>query len=307
MSIVSMIKGHRGESGFGYASTAEQVTAGIDLTGKHVLITGVSSGLGLESARVLAMRGAHVLGAARAKDKARDALAAASCARSTPLACELSEPSSVRACVAEVRALGVRLDVLLLNAGVMALPERTIAHGHEMQFLTNHIGHFILVTGLLDALSDRARVVVVASGAHAWAPPAGIQFDDLSFREGYTGRAAYGQSKLANILFARGLTKRFAGTNRTANSLHPGVIQTNLARHMNLAVRIVFPVVSAIAMKSIPQGAATQCYVATHPSLSNVSGEYFADCNVARSSRHGRDEAMAERLWQVSEEIVATI
>ncbi len=300
-----MIKGRRGPSGFGYASTAEEVTEGLDLGGKNILITGINSGLGHESARVFAMRGATVLGAARSHDKASKACEDLA-GEPIPLTCELSSPSSVRACVEQAAEHGP-IDVVLCNAGIMALPERSLAHGHELQFFTNHIGHFMLVTGLLPHLSEDARVVMLSSGAHSWSPEAGIQFDDLSFEQDYRPTRAYGQSKLANLLFARALARRLEGTARTANALHPGVIATNLGRHMSPVVKALTPVVSALAMKSIPQGAATQCYVATHPSLSEVSGEYFADCNVAKSSDHGRDEALAERLWTVSEEIVAEL
>ncbi len=304
MSLVALIRGKRGASGFGYASTAEEVTAGLDLSGKTVLITGANSGLGLETARVLARRGATVLAAARTREKAREVTTTLGGA-AVPLACELSDPDSIRACVAEVKEKGWELDVLLCNAGIMALPERTLAHGHELQFFTNHVGHFMLVTGLLDRLAERGRVVIVSSDAHGWAPPAGIQFDDLSFSSGYTGRAAYGQSKLANILFTRILARRLRGTTKTANVLHPGVIATNLSRHMSPVLRALSPLAEAIALKSIPQGAATQCYLAAHPALEGVSGEYFADCNVGRTSRHARDEAMAERLWETTERIVA--
>jgi WW domain-containing oxidoreductase len=306
MSLVSLVKGRRGASGFGYASTAEEVTAGLDLTGTTVLVTGVNSGLGQESARVLAMRGARILGAARSLDKA-----AAACRdfgrEAVPLACELSDPASVRSCVAAVRALGLELDVLLCNAGIMALPERTLAHGQELQFLTNHIGHFMLVTGLLDLLSDRGRVVMLSSSAHRRAPASGIQFDDLTFARGYRPWVAYGHSKLANLLFARSLAGRFAGTGRTANAVHPGVIATNLGRHLSPVARVVAPIATAIAMKTVPQGAATQCYVAARPELASVTGEYFADCNLRPSTPSGRDLAMAARLWTVTEAIVATL
>lgn len=301
-----MIKGRSGASGFGYASTAEEVTEGLDLSGKTVLITGVGSGLGAESARVLAMRGARVLGAARTKEKAAEATRSLGNG-AIPLACELSEPASVRACVADVRQQGLAVDVLLCNAGVMALPKREVVHGQELQFLTNHIGHFILVTGLLDALTPDGRVVMLSSGAHHRAPEVGIDFDDLSLAKSYSPWGAYGQSKLANLLFAKSLAKRLAGTKKTANAVHPGVIATNLWRHMNVVARVAAPVAAAVAMKNMEQGAATQCYVATHPSLANVSGEYFSDCNVTKPSRHARNEAMAEKLWDVTEAIVAKL
>jgi WW domain-containing oxidoreductase len=305
MSLVALVKGRRGPSGFGYASTAEEVTEGVELGGKTVLITGVNSGLGMESARVLSLRGARIVGAARTLEKAKEACDAIA-PSAVPVACELSEPESVRACVAELAGRLDRLDVILCNAGIMALPERTVVHGQELQFLTNHIGHFILVTGLLPKLADRGRVVMVSSAAHAWAPPQGIKLDDLSFSSGYSPNRAYGQSKLANLLFAKALARRLAA-GQSANALHPGVIATNLTRHMSPVVRVLVPVASAVAMKSIAQGAATQCYLAASPAVEGVTGEYFADCNVARSSRHGRDEAMAERLWDVSERIVAAL
>lgn len=306
MSLVSMIRGRSGASGFGYASTAEEVTKGLDLTGKTVLITGVGSGLGAESARVLAMRGARVLGAARTKDKAAEACRSLGNG-AIPLACELSDPASVRACVDDVKQQGIAVDVLLCNAGVMALPKREVLHGQELQFLTNHIGHFILVTGLLGSLTERGRVVMLSSAAHHRAPEVGIDFDDLTLEKSYSPWGAYGQSKLANLLFAKSLAKRLSGTRQTANALHPGVIATNLWRHMNVVARVAAPVAAAVALKSMEQGAATQCYVATHPSLASVSGEYFADCNVEKPSRHARNEAMAEKLWEVTEAIVAKL
>lgn len=304
MSIVALIKGRRGASGFGYASTAEDVTAGLDLRGKNILITGVGSGLGQETARVLAARGARVLGTGRSVDKAAEACRGFA-SQALPLACELSEPASVRACVAEVQKQNLQLDALICNAGIMALPRRELKHGQELQFLTNHIGHFILVTGLLPQLSERGRVVMLSSSAHHGAPRAGIQLNDITLEHGYTPWLAYGQSKLANLLFARALARRLAGSQRTANALHPGVIATNLMRHMSPIARAAMPVARAIALKSIPQGAATQCYVAVHPGVAAISGEYFADCNLARSSAAGRDLELADRLWTLSEQIVA--
>ena len=306
MSLLSLIKGRRGASGFGYASTAEEVTAGLDLHGKTILLTGVNSGLGQESARVLSLRGARIVAAARTKEKAAEACKGFA-GETVPVACELSEPASVRACVAEVKKLGLPLDVILCNAGIMALPEREVLHGQELQFLTNHVGHFLLVTGLLESLTPTGRVVMLSSEAHKMAPKGGIRFDDLSFEKGYTGWGAYGQSKLANLLFARSLARKFAGTKRTTNAVHPGVIATNLTRHMNVFARVGFPIASAIALKSVPEGAATQCYVASHPSLATVSGEYFADSNVSKSTRDGLDVAMGDRLWKVTEELVSKL
>lgn len=306
MSLVSLIKGRRGASGFGYASTASEVTEGLDLRGRTILITGVNSGIGQESARVLASRGARIVALARTVEKAAEACRDFG-PNAIPIACELSEPASVRAAVQAVRDSVPSLDVILCNAGIMALPERTLHHGQELQFLTNHLGHFILVTGLLDRLAEHGRVVMLSSGAHVMTPPGGIQFDDLTFERGYDSWKSYGQSKLANLLFARSLARKLDGTTKTANAVHPGVIGTNLVRHMNPIIRYGLPIASWLAMKSVAQGAATQCYVATHPSLATTRGEYFADCNLAKSTRLSRDPELADRLWAVSETIVASL
>ena len=305
MSLLALLKG-KGPNGFGYGSTAEGVTQGLDLTGKTYFVTGCNSGLGLETIRVLALRGARIVGAARSEEKARAALDRAG-AQGTPLACDLSEPASISTCVEAAKALGTPLDGIIANAGIMALPRLRQKEGYELQFFTNHMGHFILVTGILEQLTDSGRVVMVSSRAHHRAPAEGIQFENLSGDSAYSPWGAYGQSKLANILFARALARRLEGTGRTANSLHPGVIATNLGRHMNPLARGAMSLAKPLVLKTIPQGAATQCYVATHPGAASISGEYWADCNVAQTTPHGSDDEMAERLWRVSEEIAAEV
>ena len=306
MSLMALIKGRRGASGFGFASTAEEVTEGIDLTGKTILITGINSGLGQESGRVLSMRGAHIIGLARTLEKAQEGCASLS-GTSTPVACELSDPASVRAAVDQIKASGVTIDVLLCNAGIMALPDLNQSNGYELQFFTNHMGHFILVNGLLDQLADDGRVVMLSSAAHTFPYKEGIQFDNLSGEGEYTGFRAYGQSKLANVLFANELHKRFQGTTKTAYSVHPGGIATNLGRHMQGPSTWMFALVGWIGMKNVEQGAATQCYCAAHPDAVQHSGNYFADSNVAKKSDHGKNDALGEQLWQVSEDIAAQL
>lgn len=293
-----------GKSGFGSASTAEDVTAGLDLSGRTVLITGSNSGLGLETARVLAGRGARVLAAARSVEKAQQAVADLP-GTFVPLSCELADPRSVRACVVSVKQLGFSLDAIVCNAGIMALPKLEQAFGYELQFFTNHIGHFMLVSGLLDSLSQRGRVVVLSSAMHKRAPRAGIDFDNLSGERHYTAWEAYGQSKLANVLFTKQLAKRFAGSGRTANAVHPGVIPSPLARHFSPISRAVYTSVGPLFLKDMARGAATQCYVAVHPDVAATSGEYFADCNVKQPSSHALDADLAERLWSESQRIVA--
>lgn len=294
----------KGASGFGYASTATHVTAGIDLKGKTYLVTGVRTGLGALTVSTLQSRGAYVIATAR---RVEDAAAALKGGAGTPLSCELADPASVRACVVSIKALGRKLDGIIANAGVMAIGSLETKLGLELQFLTNHVGHFILVTGLLDQLTEKGRVVMVSSDAHLGAPKVGIDFDNLDGSKGYKRWAFYGQSKLANLLFARALAKRLEGTGRTANAIHPGMIVTELGRHMNFAMRLGMAVSRPLVLKSIPEGAATQCYVATHPAAAGVNGEYWADCNLKKSSHNGRDLALAEKLWAKTEEIVAKI
>jgi NAD(P)-dependent dehydrogenase (short-subunit alcohol dehydrogenase family) len=305
MSLYAWFK-PKGPSGFGYGSTAEDVTADVSLTGKTMLVTGCNSGLGLETMRVLAMRGAHVIGTARTQEKARAACATVK-GETTGLACELSEPASVRACVAQLGSKGVRLDAIVANAGIMALPKLEQKHGYELQFFTNHVGHFMLVTGLLERLADDARVVMLSSGAHNGAPAGGIELDNLSGEKGYRPWAAYGQSKIANLLFAKELARKLAGTKKTANAVHPGVIHTNLARNMNPLSVVAFAIAGPLALKSVGQGAATQCYVAASPAAASITGAYFADCNVAKPRADAEDPALARRLWERTEEIVAAL
>jgi WW domain-containing oxidoreductase len=306
MSLYALLK-RPGPSGFGYASTAEDVTAGVRLDGKTFLVTGCTSGLGRETLRVLTLRGATVLGAARTLDRARAACDVAGSGRAVPLACELSDPASVRACAREVARTAPPLDGIVCNAGVMALPRRQAAFGIELQLFTNHVGHFLLVTSLLPRLAEDGRVVVVSSSAHLRAPPEGIRFDDLGAERQYGPWTHYGQSKLANLLFAKALARRLAGTRRTANALHPGVIPTPLGRHMPALLRAGWGVVAPLAFKTVPEGAATQAWLAAHPSTAALRGAYCADCNVARPRADAEDPALADRLWETSEAIAAKL
>jgi NAD(P)-dependent dehydrogenase (short-subunit alcohol dehydrogenase family) len=292
-----------GPSGFGYGSSAQDVVRELDLSGKTILLTGCNSGIGAEALRALAGRGATVLGAARDEQKARAACASAP--GSVPVACELSEPSSVRACVARVKERGQPLHAIVCNAGIMALPKLSVKHGLELQFLTNHVGHFLLVTRLLDALAPDGRVVVLSSDAHRAAPKGGIDFDNLAGERSYNGWEAYGRSKLANLLFAKQLARRFRGSARVANAVHPGVIATNLDRHMNPLVGLGLALARPLALKTPGQGAATEVWAAVHPDAARLSGEYLSHCNVSQPRRRALDEALAERLWAKTEEIIA--
>ncbi len=292
-------------SPFNRRSTAEQVTEGIDLSGKTVLITGVNSGLGYESMRVLAKRGAHVIGAARTREKAKQACGQI-VGETTPVPCELSDLASVVACAEEVERMGRPIDVLMCNAGIMALPKLTQKVGLELQFLTNHLGHFVLIQRLLGRVKEAVagRVVLLSSMGHMRTPKGGINFDNLSGDKGYEGWHSYGQSKLANLLTSNELARRLEGSRATSNALHPGVISTNLNRYnQGIGASLIYLLAKPFE-RTVQQGAATQCQVAVHPDLAGVSGQYFADCNPKRPSRFGRDPKLARRLWDVSEELV---
>lgn len=285
-------------SPFGATSTAEEVTAGLDLTGRTALVTGCNSGIGYETMRVLALRGAHVIGTGRTAERARDACDSVE-GRATPAVLELSDFGSVVACAESVRAMDTPIDMLICNAG-MLLRDLQQVNGLEIQFVVNHLGHFLLVNRLLDLVmaAPQGRVVVVSSIAHGNSPEGGIQFDNLS-GEGWA-REAYGHSKLANGLFSLELAARLEGTAATSNSLHPGVIrETNIARNLPAAMGSV----RSMPGKNIPQGAATTCYVATYPELAGVSGLHFDDCNAVAPGGYMEDRDMARRLWEVSEDL----
>lgn len=290
---------------FNKRSTAQQVVEGIDLSGKVAVITGVNSGLGLESMRVLAERGAHVIGLARTLEKATEACAAVD-GKTTPLACELSDLASVRDCALAIKAMNLPIDILMTNAGIMAPRELELANGVEMQFATNHVGHFLLIKHLLESVkAAKGRFVILSSAAHMTSTKRGIDFENLDAGFGYSAWRFYGQSKLANLMTAKALVSRLEGTGATANALHPGIIRTNLGRDAGGLLIKVVSLFAGLIEKTIPQGTATQCYVAAHPDLDGVSGEYFSDCKAASYSKFADDEALVERLWLESEKMVA--
>jgi len=282
-------------SRFGASSTAEEVTEGLDLSGMTALVTGCNSGIGHETMRVLALRGAHVLGTARTPEKGETACAGIQ-GQATPLVLELTDFDSIVACADQINAMDLHLDMLICNAGVL-LAEPAQVRGLEMHFVVNHLGHFILVNRLMGPLlaAPQGRVVVLGSTAHRRVPEGGIQFQDLTSQRSWNGGSGYGHSKLANGLFSLELARRLQDTNATSNCLHPGTVDTPIFRHR--------PRRGSGNMKTVEQGAATTCYVATHPALEGVSGYYFADCNVEEPSAYMQDVEMAARLWEVSEEL----
>jgi NAD(P)-dependent dehydrogenase (short-subunit alcohol dehydrogenase family) len=292
-------------SKFDERCTAEHVTRGHDLAGKTMLVTGVTSGIGFETLRVLALRGAHVIGTARTLERARAACSSVS-GRTTAIAMELTDYASVVAAARAVQSLGCPLDALICNAGVMGLRTLERVEGIEKQFATNHLGHFLLAVHLLGPImaAPQGRIIVVSSGVLVWTRPNGIDWDNLSGERSYDPRRAYAQSKLANALFALELARRLNGTRATANVLHPGYVDTPLFRHFPLSLTGFRGILTARKKIPVPRGAATTCYLATAPELAQVSGHFFMACNPVVADPLARDTDMAARLWTVSEQLV---
>ena len=294
-------------SPFDEVSTAEQVTEGIDLQKKIAVVTGCTSGIGFETMRVLAKRGAYVIGTSRSLERATDACKRV-IGKTTPLELDLADFQSVVNCAEAIRSLNTPIDILVLNAGYRGGGnERVLINGIEKHFLINHLGHFLLFNRLADRLyyAWQGRVVVVASrAAYRTVPDSGIQFDDLEMSSNYSDSLAYGRSKLANVLFSLELGKLLRGTRITSNSLHPGVINTEIDRNVSPLLQFGFGVLAAVSGKNVEQGAATSCFVATSPSLGSTSGRYFEDCNAVEvPETNMQDMAMADRLWLLSEEL----
>ncbi|MDH6109255.1 NAD(P)-dependent dehydrogenase (short-subunit alcohol dehydrogenase family) [Kitasatospora sp. MAP12-15] len=306
---------------FGAESTAAEVISGVDLTGRRAVVTGGASGIGVETARALASAGAQVTLAVRdvaAGARTAEGIGATTGNRDVRVApLDLADQSSVAAFVA---AWDGPLDILVNNAGVMASPELRTPEGWELQFATNHLGHFALATGLHGALARAAggaRVVAVSSSAHHRSP---VVFEDIHFRERpYEPWSAYGQSKTANVLFAVEAAKRWAADRITVNALMPGGIRTNLQRHVSdeelARLRAQAAGGAELKWKTPEQGAATSVLLAASPLVEGVTGHYFEDCNEAVRGELGArtgvaayalDPEAAALLWQVSHDTLAS-
>ncbi len=297
-------------SRFDEDSSAEEVLAGIDLSGKVAVVTGCSSGIGLETMRVLAAHGAYVVGSSRSIRRAEDACRGV-VGVTSPVQLDLGDLDSVVACAETILAMRTPIDMLICNAGYLGgANDRRLINGVEKHFAINHLGHFVLVNRVLQRLfiAEQARIVMVSSRrAYTDAPERGILFDDLGFQHDYDDLPAYAHSKLANALFSLRLSELLRGTRITSNALHPGVIDTDIDRNANAVQRFGLKLVAALAGKTIPQGAATSCYVATAEALGATSGAFFEDCNAVTigGEHHLYDRSMAARLMQVSEELTS--
>ena len=309
---------------FGEKSTTDDVLRGVDLTGKRILVTGVSAGLGVETARSLAARGAHVLGAARDLDKARSATAGI--ANLELIQLDLADLASVRAAADTLIAGGRKFDVVIANAGVMACPKGTTRDGFETQFGTNHLGHFVFINRIAGLIKDDGgRLVNLSSAGHRFAD---VDLEDPNFEHTpYAEFVAYGRSKTANILFAVEFDRRHKARGVRAAAVHPGGIQTELGRHMTpeLIQGMMDSVTRAQAAaggpafewKTIPQGAATSVWAAVVADAEAVGGRYCEDCHVAEVvegspevtvrggvRRSAIDPDRARALWAKSEAMV---
>jgi NAD(P)-dependent dehydrogenase (short-subunit alcohol dehydrogenase family) len=312
---------------FGATSTTDEVLEGVDLRGKRVLVTGVSAGLGVETARTLAAHGAQVVGAARDLNKARAATEqvraqAANGGGLELVELDLASLASVRACADALVAAGKPFDLIIANAGVMACPKGETADGFETQFGTNHLGHFVLVNRIASLLKSGSRLVNLASSGHRFSD---VDLEDPNFEHApYAEFVAYGRSKTANILFAVEFDRRHKARGVRATAVHPGGIRTELGRHMKPEVvqQLIDQINAAnsgagqpaFSWKTIPQGAATSVWCGVVASAEEVGGRYCEDCHVAeivegddvrRGVRaYALDADHAKALWAKSEEMV---
>jgi NAD(P)-dependent dehydrogenase (short-subunit alcohol dehydrogenase family) len=311
---------------FGATSTTDEVLEGVDLGGKRILVTGVSAGLGVETARVLAAHGAQVVGAARDLEKARRATAPvlAEAARGGGLELvelDLASLASVRACADALVADGRKFDVVIANAGVMACPKGQTADGFETQFGTNHLGHFVLVNRIAALLKPGGRLVNLSSSGHRFAD---VDLEDPNFEHTpYAEFVAYGRSKTANVLFAVEFDRRHRDAGIRATAVHPGGIQTELGRYMTDEVRNALIAninanqpegVPAFSWKTIPQGAATSVWAGVVAPADAVGAHFCEDCHVAEIvddpglragvRAYALNPEHAKALWAKSEEMV---
>lgn len=310
---------------FGAQSTTDEVLDGVDLSGKRVLVTGVSAGLGVETARALASHGAHVVGAARDLQKAEKATQvvrdeAANGGGIELVELDLASLASCRKAADALNAKGEKFDIVIANAGVMACPKGQTADGFETQFGTNHLGHFVFVNRIAPLIKDGGRFVSLSSAGHRFA---NVDLEDPNFDSTpYSEFVAYGRSKTANALFATEFDRRHKGRGIRAASVHPGGIHTELGRHMTQAamdallasIKSSMPEGAEFEWKSIPQGAATSVWAGVVASPDAVGGLYCEDCHVAEVSAdpgmrggvqpYAIDPDNAKALWAKSEEMV---
>ncbi|XP_024542096.1 short-chain dehydrogenase TIC 32, chloroplastic [Selaginella moellendorffii] len=314
MDFLRYLFGCKGQSGYGSSTTAEQVADGISLSSYTAIVTGATSGIGVETARVLAKQGACVVIPVRKLQSGEEVrckiLQEFPDANVAILELDLSSLKSVRKFVANFKALKLPLNILINNAGIAAGKFVLSEDGLELDFATNYMGHFLLVELLIEDMIKTAResgkegrIVIVSSEAHRFTPTGGIALDKINDKKSFWYATSYGQSKLANLLHCKELSKRLqemGDVNVTVNALHPGSISTGIGRDFNaLFTRTIFALGSPF-LKNVSQGAATTVYAAVHPSLKGISGKYLMDCNEADCHANAKDMKLANKLWAFS-------
>ncbi|KAJ0480114.1 putative very-long-chain 3-oxoacyl-CoA reductase [Helianthus annuus] len=305
------IFGRNGASGFSATSTAEELTEGIHASGLTAIVTGATSGIGSETARVLALRGVHVIMAVRNTEKATQVketiLEDIPNAKVDIMELDLSSMASVRDFAAKYQSSGLPLHVLINNAGVLSPQFKLSNEKIELHFATNHLGHFLLTNLLLETMkttsyeqNSEGRIINVSSEGHRFAYTGPLS-DYMNNESSYSSIYAYGLSKLANILHANELARllKEEGVNITANSLHPGFIDTELFRGHNI-FSVICNRILRYFIKDLSQGAATTCYLALNPQVKGVTGEFFVDSNLAKPSSRAKDQELAKELWEFS-------
>ena len=269
---------------------------------KIALVTGANSGMGMASARMLARKGYFVLMLVRSEKRGSEAFKMLN--EDQPdcfqlILCDLSDLQSVRRAAASIGETYEKIDVMLNNAGVITTQRELTKEGLEMQFAVNHVGHFLLTMLLLQKLQKGSRIIQVASGAHKWGD---IHFEDLSLEKSFRPFKAYGQSKLANVLFAKELSKKLAPYGITVNSCHPGAVATNMGVNRETGFGRGITKLLKPFFRSPEEGAATAVYLATAPSVEGITGEYFYDGKPGKVSRKARDEELSKKLFQWTED-----
>ncbi|KFK28922.1 hypothetical protein AALP_AA7G065600 [Arabis alpina] len=312
--------GSKGASGFSSRSTAEEVTHGIDGTGLTAIVTGASSGLGFETACVLALRGVHVVmavlntGPGSVAKVKEDIVNKVPGAKVDVMELDLSSMDSVRKFASEYKSARLPLNLLINNAGIMGCPFMLSKDNIELQFATNYLGHFLLTKLLLDTMKNTSRestregrIVNVASEAHRFSYSEGVRFDKVNDKSSYHWFQAYGHSKLCLMLHGNELAKQLKedGVNITVNSIHPGAVRTNITSYFNSFLIGALDAMTKYIyiVKSVPQGAATTCYVALHPQVTGVTGEYFSDSNIAKPLPLAKDSELAKKVWDFSNKL----
>ncbi|NQX97270.1 MAG: SDR family NAD(P)-dependent oxidoreductase [Flavobacteriales bacterium] len=270
--------------------TAEEIVIGTDLTGKTVLITGCNSGIGFETMRVLAKCGARIIGFGRTLEKAQTACEAIG-KNFLAVECELSDFNSIQKAI---QCINEPIDILIANAGIMWIQEKTLYHDIEAHLFVNHIAHFAIVNGLLNHLTANGKVIVLSSAVHSFVKGNGLDLDDLSWKRKYSPWTAYAHSKLANMLFTKELTNHLK-EGQTVNAVHPGIIDSNLWRNSPDDRK-------KYKLQSVTKGATTSVYLA----INNIkeTGQYFTNCKLGKRSILAQNEIMAKDLWVKSIEII---